>query len=196
MSSVLPLRTRLFAMLCDPLRLPWRRANDARATFGTHVYPCSRLRQSFESQLSDMRSGVQPARLAHAQALNAPDRAERLVRLSADGALKMAQHVDEWIAASGDRVRLLLAEASKADPEYLVREAAAHLQVAQPQVGLNTGIKHSHENDSTSCALQGPEWDEYVAAAAPALRQVARSLQGRHHGLFGDAGVTSWWPWL
>lgn len=197
-SRALPPEVKLFAVLCDPMQAIWSRMNHRRSEIGVNGSNATVLINTVRRRLrnhggpdSDVKD-ITCDKLAQGDPLF-----DRNVCYQLNAGLQYATWADGWSRAwysQFHRVKFLLAERSLKNPMYFVREAAKHLNIKLPE---NPDIDKVHSNADNPAYLpsEGPQWDRFVALAAPALLPVAEALHSSMPDLFGLKGVDQWWPW-
>jgi hypothetical protein len=189
-SSSMP-NTSFFVMLCDPVMAVWSRMNHLRDQDISSSDPDQIMRVIAAKQKSPPQRNCDVI-TRYDMSL----RPQLEVCYQLDAGLRYAEQVGEWLREAPGRVRFIISEASDADPQYMIKQAASFLGKAPPDNSW-VGSVHSHHGELSYLEPRGPQWDRYLSVILPLLRPVMQEvnkLAWAHDGMFGGQKVFAWWP--
>ncbi len=193
-----PTDVKFFNIVCDPVMAVWSRMNHLRQVYGKDRSNPSELDYVLEKKLYSNTSCEVLAR--------GDERLEKQLEVCfqlQDG-LELIDFIRQWKENLGSRIKFLLAEQSKKDHSYLVREAAAHLGVQTPQdQTLEIMEVHTNAREDTYLEPEGVVWEHYIHKVKPVFRSLIQRIEFQHpdsftglaatwSSVFGDEPPRSW----
>lgn len=206
MGAQLPRSVRYFMMMCDPIRSVWSRMNHVRADGSDKSNPAE-VMYAIAKRLTNSTTNC------YELAKDDPRlNAQLPVCYQFEASMLYPDVIRKWTSAVGaDRIKFMISEIGKVEPEYLVREAAAHMghpvrthrhhgkHAHHAAFNLTVGSVHTHEGEANSLETSGPEWDAFYNLVAPTLKPVCEQIRDEWPTLFGHGDarqVSKYWPCL
>ena len=167
-AQVFPKDTKFFNIMCDPVMALWSRMNQVRQVYGTSnplelEYVLEKRLYSGEKDCSQLVVGDK--------------RLEAQLELCyqlQDG-MNMLEMIRKWKNNLGNRSKFLIAEQSKKDRSYLIREAARHLNVPEAK-DIYVGDVHTYVDKASYLEPEGPVWDAFVKKMRPVFQPLIKSI--------------------
>ena len=168
-ATAFPEDTKFFNIMCDPVMAVWSRMNQLRQVYGKSSSDPTELEYVLKRRLS---SDADCSELS--QSDKRLEQQRELCYQLEDG-LQVYDFIHEWKKHLGNRTKFLLGEQSKQDRSYLVREAARHLGVPQPE-NDQIGDVHTHVEETSYLEPEGPKWDAFIDQMRPVFRPLIEKI--------------------
>ena len=168
-----PEDTKFFNILCDPVMAVWSRMNQLRQVYGKSSSDPVELDYVLEKRLSSD---------ADCHELSQSDKRleqQRELCYQLEDGLQVFDVIHQWKKYLGNRTKFLLAEQSKKDRSYLIREAARHLGVPQPD-NDNVGDVHTHVEEASYLEPEGPKWDAFIDQMRPVFQPLIEKIAAEY----------------
>ena len=168
-ATAFPEDTKFFNIMCDPVMAVWSRMNQLRQVYGKSSSDPTELEYVLKRRLS---SDADCSELS--QSDKRLEQQRELCYQLEDG-LQVYDFIHKWKKHLGNRTKFLLGEQSKQDRSYLVREAARHLGVPQPE-NDQIGDVHTHVEETSYLEPEGPKWDAFIDQMRPVFRPLIEKI--------------------
>ena len=168
-----PEDTKFFNIMCDPVMAVWSRMNQLRQVYGKSSSDPAELDYVLKRRLSsdaDCRELSQSDKRLEQQ---------RELCYQLEDGLQVFDFIQQWKKHLGSRTKFLLAEQSKQDRSYLIREAARHLGVPQPE-NDNIGDVHTHVEETSYLEPEGPKWDAFIDQMKPVFQPLIEKIAAEY----------------